>query len=79
MEHWILFTLVSVVAVLVIFGIDCMTNKRMASKYASTTDSEIQEIPEKRHNESFKILAFIKNGGYEGLRQKGKETSEPEG
>lgn len=73
MEHWVLFTLISVVAVLVIFGIDCLTNKRMASNHASTNDSGIQVNPEKHHNEGFKILAFIKNGGYEGLRQRNKE------
>lgn len=72
MEHWVLFTFISVAAVVAILGIDCMTNKRMASKYASTTDSGIQVNPEKQHNEGFKILAFIKNGGYEGLKLRNK-------
>ena len=69
MEHWFFFAFISVMTVLVIIGIDCLTNKRTASKYSSTADSEIKVNPEKNQNEGFKLLSFIKNGGYEDLRK----------
>jgi hypothetical protein len=78
MEHWVLFTLISVVAVIAICGIDCLTNKRIASKYASTTDSEIQTSPKTHAQGSIGILAFIKNGGHRGLRERKREVSDLE-